>query len=210
MSKIYALDLKSETVGNATHLALLTDEEADDLNRVSGDLYETGELEVVGRWGNENCFLMRHYLGHGCVLDLHDPEAAWANVDANALDELLGSEQVAALVQRIRGGYSSKWDGQNVVGQLDEDAQAALAELQQLIYACDRLPDGYGYWPVDEALRHYQLQASDLNLVNSQGVEALVEHLRQDCLGYGIWLDRAELWGWVRNRLEQELERGGE
>ncbi|WP_243455308.1 hypothetical protein [Meiothermus sp. CFH 77666] len=40
MSKIYALDLKSETVENATHLALLTDEEADDLNRVSGDLYD--------------------------------------------------------------------------------------------------------------------------------------------------------------------------
>ncbi|GIW31520.1 MAG: hypothetical protein KatS3mg071_1694 [Meiothermus sp.] len=40
MSVLFGVNLESQTLEGATHLALLTDEEARDLNRVEGNLYK--------------------------------------------------------------------------------------------------------------------------------------------------------------------------
>jgi hypothetical protein len=40
MSVLFGVNLKSQALEEVTHLALLTDEEARDLNRVEGDLYK--------------------------------------------------------------------------------------------------------------------------------------------------------------------------
>lgn len=51
---------------------------------------------------------------------------------ADAANALL--DKIAPLAQRIVDGYSSEWDGNNHVADLDDDAQAAEAEIESL---CD-------------------------------------------------------------------------
>ncbi|GEM82211.1 hypothetical protein [Meiothermus hypogaeus] len=78
MSVVFALNLESETVEQFTHLALLTDEEADDLNRVSGDLYE---------------FFVNHYRARLVPTRLVDLEDTLKEHE-DALEEL-GDAQIA-------------------------------------------------------------------------------------------------------------------
>jgi DNA-binding protein Fis len=63
-------------------------------------------------------------------------------VDANALDELLGSAAVLSLVKRIHRGYDTDFDSQNnEVAEYTPDAYTALDALGELIDNCATLPE---------------------------------------------------------------------
>lgn len=54
-------------------------------------------------------------------------------VRGTAIAKLLEREDVQDLARRIIAGYSEEWDGNNNVGVLDDDAQAAEEELAILL-----------------------------------------------------------------------------
>ena len=54
----------------------------------------------------------------------------YANGDS--LADLLESDKVRALFERVRNGHSVEWNGSNMVGRLDEDAKEASEELEQI------------------------------------------------------------------------------
>lgn len=58
--------------------------------------------------------------------------------DGDALEEFLESEEGQDLLDRICDGHDTRWDENNMVGVLDEDAQEAETELLRLI---TELPD---------------------------------------------------------------------
>lgn len=53
--------------------------------------------------------------------------------DLPACAETFEMEVPSALLARIFGGYDSHWDGQRFVGGLDDDAEAAVTELLELV-----------------------------------------------------------------------------
>lgn len=54
-------------------------------------------------------------------------------VRGDSLADLLESEKVRALFERVHNGHSVEWNGQNMVGRLDEDAEAAALELEAIL-----------------------------------------------------------------------------
>lgn len=50
--------------------------------------------------------------------------------DGNALANFITSEEIQALVVRILNGARWEWNGSNNVGHINEDAEAAVAELE--------------------------------------------------------------------------------
>jgi len=57
--------------------------------------------------------------------------------DAEPLEAFLKGDEGQALLGRIVDGYDTEWDGHNLKGHLDADAQAALEKLEAAI---DKLP----------------------------------------------------------------------
>ncbi len=53
--------------------------------------------------------------------------------DLPACAETFEMEVPTALLDRIFSGYDSHWDGQRIVGALDDDAEAAVDELMELV-----------------------------------------------------------------------------
>jgi hypothetical protein len=59
--------------------------------------------------------------------------------DEDKLDEL--AAQLAPLVARVSAGHDTEWDGSNYVGVLDDDAQEASDEIEEIIEAADWTSD---------------------------------------------------------------------
>lgn len=105
----------------------------------------------------------------------------YANGDS--LADLLDSELVRGLLERVHNGHTVEWDGSNMVGRLDDDAKAAALELEQILspysgeYELAQVCDAYAYiadWSnlkelvdagsVDECAKR-QLESNDPDLV---------------------------------------------
>jgi hypothetical protein len=70
--------------------------------------------------------------------------------DDESLREFLEGEEGQALLDRICDGHDINWDGNNIVGSLDDDAQAAA---QELMGAINNLPRSeIVTWMVDDWL----------------------------------------------------------
>ncbi len=54
-----------------------------------------------------------------------------AEVNGDSLADYLEDAETIALLERVHAGHSVEWDGNNHVGQLDEDATAAAAVLER-------------------------------------------------------------------------------
>ncbi len=129
MSVAFAVNLESQTLENATHLALLTDEEARDLNRVSGDLYD---------------FFVSHYRKRLVPTRLVDLEDTLKEHE-DALEEL-GDAQIArdryreALeIARAQAVLEGRLQGKNAE-EREAHARTLLAEhYQNLRLAEERL-----------------------------------------------------------------------
>lgn len=68
----------------------------------------------------------------------HGRTLRWAvsnQVRGDELADLIERDDVVALLERVYLGHSVEWDGNNHVGRLDDDAQAASDELDELFAA---------------------------------------------------------------------------
>jgi len=67
-----------------------------------------------------------------------------AQANGDALAEFLRRDDVVELFKRVHRGHSVDWNGKNFVGWLDDDAQSASNELQEMINRTfDPYDDGY-------------------------------------------------------------------
>lgn len=114
-------------------------------------LNEHGEcsLEVLGPWVNPFRTSLRDY--RTLVWPL--PQA----IKGHALHKVLTSDRVLQLLQRVHDGQKVEWDGQRWSGYLDDDADEANAELEQ-IFECEWNPDDlWSFMSADEWLSKYSL-----------------------------------------------------
>ncbi len=56
-----------------------------------------------------------------------------AAANGDALADFLRRDDVVALFERVHAGHAVEWDGSNHTGSLDDDAQSASDELQEMI-----------------------------------------------------------------------------
>lgn len=61
-----------------------------------------------------------------------------AFITADALNDLLSDSEILVLIQRVLDGYSSKWDGSNMVACLTGDALKAEEDIERRL---ERIPD---------------------------------------------------------------------
>jgi hypothetical protein len=115
--------------------------------------------------------------------------------DANAL-----MEQVAPLAATVCDGWSEHWDGHNFVGVLDEDAQAALDQIEQ---ACDEPRyTTYEVWTADDWLSPCSNGELDLSAATTDDdIAALAETLDREAHAQNVLVYDGE------TALAQVLER---
>ena len=97
--------------------------------------------------------------------------------NGNNLANLLESERVRELFERVHNGHSVEWDGSNMVGRLDEDAAAAALELEQVLS-----PESGEYEMVQVCTAHEFIAdwLSLDDLIEAGSVEACVKRLGND------------------------------
>jgi len=103
----------------------------------------TNQTSAQGCYVELNCESGRFMADYNAEIGNGVPEAVWHGrtrryeipcLLAAPANKLLA--ELAPLAQRIIDGYATVWDGNNHVGKLDADAQAAEAELAR---CCDEL-----------------------------------------------------------------------
>lgn len=101
-------------------------------------------LETVGPWENS----VPASVWHSRTLTWSLPAA----IKGEALQALLTSDTVLQLLQRVHDGHDVEWDGHNWTGTLDEDAQEADDELEQILECDENSSDNWSVWSADEWL----------------------------------------------------------
>lgn len=96
-------------------------------------------------------------IGSGVPFDVHYGHLRRydvpADVNGESLKEFMNSVEVKELCERVIDGYSSEWNGNNHVAELDDDAQEAEAELEELVEnAFDYEGDRIAVWDIGEWL----------------------------------------------------------
>lgn len=114
-------------------------------------------------------------------------------VRGDELADLLESDEVVALLERVYLGHTVEWDGNNHTGSLDDDARAASDELDTIFgEAPNSGNDGSGVWdagewldgagllgswsgkPLDEAVSEIQEQAESDSVYLDGDVETVL------------------------------------
>jgi hypothetical protein len=117
-----------------------------------------------------------------------------SSMSATAINELL--DELAPIAQRIIDGYDAKWDGNNNVAVLNEDAQAAETELieaigdeedqpkievwdvQDWLFSNCSLSDHWDTQPIEQAVSELENSVSDNMAVDGDFAEALIEQAK--------------------------------
>jgi hypothetical protein len=71
-------------------------------------------------------------------------QGASAVVDGYALEAL--RDKIAPLISIVSIGHRTKWDGNNMVGRLTDEAAEASDEIENLVEACAWADDSIGFW----------------------------------------------------------------
>ncbi|MFA4944898.1 MAG: hypothetical protein WC789_09390 [Lentisphaeria bacterium] len=111
-----------------------------------------------------------------------------------AIVQWLRSEAGQALLGRLCAGHSEEWDGNNYVGRLDADAQAAREAIERYLSASPTLPDGAGLWDAGDWLSGC---AADLGITaetTDEEITALADRLEAEAAAECVVLDGAEEW----------------
>jgi len=135
------------------------------LDLVTIDPYrrDTGTAAAVQLWidpSERRCLVETYSPGQGV------PESEWHRrkltisidtdggpVDGPAVVEWLRGDDGQALLARVCDGHSVVWDGNNNVGQLDDDGRAAFETLEQwLCFAPALSGDSAGLWSAGDWL----------------------------------------------------------
>lgn len=114
-------------------------------------LNEHGEcsLEVLGPW----VYTFRSSLRDYRTLVWPLPQA----IKGHALQRVLTSDKVLQLLQRVHDGQEVKWDGQRWSGYLDDDADEANAELEEICQYEWNSDDLWWFESADKWLSEYSL-----------------------------------------------------
>lgn len=124
---------------------------------------DTGTAAAVQCWidpSGRRCLIETHSPGQGVsVAEWHrrnltiGVDTHGGPVDGPAVVEWLRGAEGQALLARVCDGHSVEWDGNNHVGQLDDDAKAALEELEQWLSDAPALSgDSAGLWSAGDWL----------------------------------------------------------
>lgn len=104
---------------------------------------DTRDGSVWADWDGEIGNAVPMSVWHGLVRRWHIPPLLAAEVN-RLLDE------IKPLLQRVIDGAEAEWDGNNIVGRYDDDAQDAAAEINQIIEArYQTVDDGLLWEPQD-------------------------------------------------------------
>jgi hypothetical protein len=80
-------------------------------------------------------------IGRSVTFDVfHGRTLSWevaAGIRGDALADLLESEKMLLLFKTVRAGHTLKWNGNNTVGRLTDDARAASDEIETALTALD-------------------------------------------------------------------------
>jgi hypothetical protein len=98
-------------------------------------------------------------IGGGVSFDVfHSRTLRWGvaeRVRGDALADLLESDEMRVLFERVYNGHSIEWDGNNNVGHLDDDARAASDEIEVALTALGEDESAMGVvWDVDQWLEY--------------------------------------------------------
>lgn len=150
---------------------------------------ETGELtaEYDPAIGPSGYRSMSEYHGRTRVYGL--PGATW---DGEAVNRLM--EDMEALASRVCDGYETVWDGNNVVGRLDEDARAAEEQIEGMITKYADCADNYlrvwdaGDWFAgmgdDQVIQEYTITPG----MTGEQIEEVARRMERDANADGIAL----------------------
>ncbi len=179
------------------------------------DLYATGQYTRTSIWFSpedrkvEVDQVMRtnsttFALYHGRELEKliapseHEAEAP----DATALREYLEGDDAQALLERVCAGHSIEWNGNNMVGKMNKDAQSAWAEVLRDI---DDLPRSEWHtWEVGEWLDNSTL--SDLEIAQGMTDEE-IETAAQNIIAqakYDKVIFDGDVAKYLKNRLAED------
>lgn len=96
-------------------------------------------------------------IGNGIPMSVwHNRTPRWyVNSAANgdSLAEWLESDEMRALLARVHAGHSVEWDGNNHVGRLDEDAEAARDEITAMLDGYNQPYDVMEVWDAYDWVR---------------------------------------------------------
>lgn len=95
-------------------------------------------------------------------------------VNGDQIADLLESDKVRALLERVHAGHSVEWDGSNYVGRLTDDAREASDALGLIFEDETRTVDGGGVWGAGDWID--PLGADDL-LKKGEGLVDAAERL---------------------------------
>ncbi len=98
-------------------------------------------------------------IGWAVTFDVfHNRTLSWgvaSRVRGDALADLLESDEMRALFERVHTGHDVEWDGNNNVGHLDYDARAASDEIEAELTTLGEDEASMGaVWDVDQWLEH--------------------------------------------------------
>lgn len=122
-------------------------------------------------------------------------------------------EGLAPLAQRVVDGYSEIWDGSNHVGQLDDDAYSACAEIaDRCVDAGDEDYDQISVWVAADWLDSASDAALGLTASSTDAeLTAMAARIREDAAGEGVdVLEGLEQHLEYRRAQAQDAERGEE
>lgn len=134
----------------------------------------------------------------------HGVTNAWelpGEVRGDALHRLLTSEETLQLLQRVYEGHEVDWDGRNHVGELDDDAAEASAELAELFQGLH--DECWRVWNAEEYLAESSL--GDLwpsGRTLCQAIDAILAEASEE----GIYCDEAELQSALLDKLQAEVD----
>jgi hypothetical protein len=177
--------------------------------------YHNGGLSIQERRSDINGQSMASWNGHTLSFDLADDGV----VDADALDALLESDEVVALVARITDGYSSDWNGSNHIGSFDADAVGeddgyrseyggAAGELAAIIRMCEQLPEGAGIWSAGDWLCHADFCYSVRIRSTDAELEVIAEKLVREAAENMASIDERSTLSYLKSEQDQLLETG--
>lgn len=114
---------------------------------------------------------------HGLILTMSLDRDAGERPDQDALHAFLGGEFAQSLLGAVCDGFSSEWNGSNIVGVLTEREYAALVDLEQAI--ADLPTSEWHLWVTEEYLYDWAHEAVSGGL-SDEALESLAAQMEQE------------------------------
>lgn len=127
-------------------------------------------------------------------------------VNGDHLAELLESDEVRALLERVHAGHSVEWDGSNYVGRLTDDARDASDELERIFEDETHTVDSGGVW---EASQWIAPASADDILKQGESLDDAAERLVEEAESDRVVIEggKSEMREAIEWRLGHMLQR---